>query len=317
MDYSQLKKELLPHLRGRIPQSQVDKKLGVTFTKTYRWESGTTHLMWSDFVSLCIALKIPINDFLKEAFTYHGEIKSSAPLVQHLTGTSTQKEILEVFQISRYTLSRWLSGFSEPTFEQMLALMDFGSPDFLRFLELITAGTILPSTQERTTQDRLKMKHTMSYPWLPVLLSALELKSYRSNPSDQYLAVKTKLPIEEIHKALKELQESSIIEWTGAYWRTLVHRRYLQSSREDNQHMARYVFDTSLKAIDTSAGNKNMRLSWTIFSLNKKAYAEIIQRYTEFFNDLGKIVAANQEDADNIFLFSAGIIDYDHLKSNP
>ncbi len=316
MDYSQLKKELLPHLRGRIPQSQVDKKLGVKFTKTYRWESGTTHLMWSDFMSLCNALKIPIQDILKEAFTFHGEFKKSVPLVQHFTGTSTQKGILEALQISRYTLSRWLSGVSEPTFEQMLALMDFGSSDFLRFLELLTAGTVLPSVQKRTMQQRLQMKHSLTYPWLPVLLSALELKSYLTNPSDQFLADKTKLPIEEIHKALKELQETGMVEWTGTHWKTLVHRGHHQTSGEDNQYTARYVFGTSLKAVDSSVSNRNMRLSWKIFSLNKKAYGELMQRYNEFFNDLGKIVAANQEDADNIFLFSACIIDYDHLKSN-
>jgi len=315
MDYSQLKEELLPYLRGRVPQSEVDKKLGVNFAKTYRWESGTTHLMWADFISLCKTLKIPIDDMLKEAFTFHGDIVRSAPLVKHFTGTSTQKEISEVLQISRYTLSRWLKGTSEPTFEQMTALMDFASPDFLRFLELITGGAVLPTAKARITQQRLQMRHYASYPWLSVLLSALELKSYRENPSDQFLASRTKLPLGEIQEALKEFQESGIIEWTGTHWRTSVHRMYIQASREDKLRILSYVFGTSLKAIDTAAGNENIRLSWKIFSINKKAYRQILQRYTEFFNDLGKIIDANQEDADNIFLFSAAIIDYDQLKS--
>lgn len=316
MDYSQLKKELLPHLRGQDPQSQVDKKLGVTFAKTYRWESGTTRLMWPDFISLCKTLKIPADEMLKAAFSFHGDIKRSAPLVQHFTSTSTQKEISEVLKISRYTISRWLRGTSEPTFEQMLALMDFASPDFLHFLEMITGGTILPAAKERIPQQRLQMKHYQSYPWLSVLLSAIDLKSYRNNPSDQFLADKTKLPLAEIQKALKEFQESGMVEWTGTHWRTSGHRMYHQGSQEDKQRILRYVFGTSLKAIDTAPGNENMQLNWKIFSLNKKAYGQILQRYTEFFNDLGKIIDANQEDADNVFLFSVGIIDYDQLKSD-
>lgn len=149
MDYLQLKKELLPHLRGRVPQKQVDKKLGLTFAKTYRWESGQTRLKWSDFIGICQVLKVPIEDVLGKSFSFHGDVTESALLVRHFFGTSTQKEISDALKFSRFILARWLKGASEPTFEQMMALMDFASPGFLRFIELITDGTILPVSKER------------------------------------------------------------------------------------------------------------------------------------------------------------------------
>jgi transcriptional regulator with XRE-family HTH domain len=314
MEFAQLKRELLIHLRGQLAQSQVNKKMGVTFNKMYRWESGTSHVMWPDFVDFCEALKIPLKKFVKEAFSFSENLKISSTLVKHFVGQSTQKEISETLEISRYTLARWLKGTSDPTLEQVFALMDYASPDFLRFLEMITHGVILPVAQLRMDQSRLQMQHYASYPWLSVLLSALELKSYHKNPSDEYLAEKTKLPLPQIRKALKDFEASGLVKHDGNSWRTTVHRMFLNASSEDKLNIARYVYGTTLKAVENGIGNPDMRLSWKIFSLNKKAYDQVLQRYTEFFNDLGKIIDNNQEEADNVFVFSVGIVDLDQVK---
>jgi transcriptional regulator with XRE-family HTH domain len=314
MEYAQLKRELLIHLRGQLAQSQVNKKLGLTFNKMYRWESGTSHIMWPDFVDFCDALKIPLKKFVKEAYSFSENLKLSPALVKHFVGQSTQKEISETLEISRYTLSRWLKGTSDPTLDQMFALMDYASPDFLRFLEMITQGVVLPVAQLRINQSRLQMQHYASYPWLSILLSALEMKSYHKNPSDEYLAEKTKLPLAQIKKALKDFEKSGLVKHDGNCWRTTVHRMFLNATSEDKINIARYIYGTTLKSVDNGIGNPDMRLSWKIFSLNKKAYDQVLQRYTEFFNDLGKIIDSNQEDADNIYVFSVGIVDLDQVR---
>ena len=283
MNYSQLRKELLVHLRGKIPQEQVNKKLGLTFNKVYRWESGTDHLMWPDFVKLGKVFKINIEGIVKEVFTFHDDPKKSHLLVKHFAGTTTQVELAKILGISRYTLSRWLKGTSHPQLEQMFALMDFVSPEFLRFLEAITKGVVLQSTQERILQNRSQSGFYSDYPWLSTLLSAIETTSYRSHPSDKTLAKKTKLPLEDVQKALDDFSKAGIIEWNGKHWETKLNRIFLKASPDDILKIAKYVFSTTFQSIEHSKGNKEMRLSWKIFSLNKNAYGKILQRYTEFF----------------------------------
>lgn len=317
MDYSKLRKELLLHLRGQLAQSQVNKKLGVNFNKMYRWESGVSHIMWPDFVDLCRILKIPLDKYLADSFSFKESAQSTATLVQHFTGGSTLKEVADNLKVSRYTLSRWLKNISAPTLEQMFALMDFASPDFLRFLEFLTGDQVLPSAAEEMRLYRAQVKHYFSYPWMSILLSALETKGYAKQATDEYLANKTKIPLKEIQRALPELAESGVIKWNGKRWSCDLHRVAVKSTSKDRQKMARYVFGTTFNAIQYSPGNENMRLAYKMFSLNKKAYPLMLQKFSEFFIDLGKIIDAHQEDADSVYMFSAGIIDFDELKENP
>lgn len=317
MNYSKLKKELLLHLRGQLAQSQVNKKLGVTFNKIYRWESGTSHVMWPDFVDLCRVLKIPLDQYLQDSFSFKQPGKNTAGLVQHFAGYSTQKDIAEKIEISRYTLSRWLKGVSAPTLEQMFALMDYATPDFLRFLEFLTDGEILPSVSEEMRLYHAQVKHYFAYPWMSVLLSALETKGYAKDPTDEYLAQKTKIPLSEIKKAIPDLAESGVIKWNGKKWVCDMHRIAVKSTLQDRLKMFRYVYGTTYNSIAYAPGNENIRLAYKIFSLNKKAYPLLLQRFSEFFNDLGKIIDAHQEDADGVYIFSTGIIDFDELKENP
>jgi transcriptional regulator with XRE-family HTH domain len=317
MDYSKLKKELLLHLRGQLAQSQVNKKLGVSFNKTYRWESGTSHLMWPDFVDLCEVLKIPLDKYLADAFSFREPGKNTAALVQHFTGETTLKDTAQSLKISRYTLSRWLKDTSAPTIEQMFELMDFASPEFLKFLELLTGGVILPSSAEEMRLYHAQVRHYFAYPWMSILLSAIETKGYAKNPTESYLAEKTKIPLNEIKKAIPELAESGVIKWSGKRWRCDLHRVAVKATSKDLMKMANYVYGTTLNAVPYSPKNENIRLAYKMFSLNKKAYPLLLQRFSEFFMDLGKIIDAHQQDADGVYMFSTGIIDFDELKENP
>ncbi len=195
----------------------------------------------------------------------------------------------------------------------MLALMDYGSIDFLRFLEILTGHLKLPSIKNEIEQEQLRSKVFYDFPWLFALLSALDLKSYQNNPTESFLSKKSKLPLADVKRTMKALEEADLIEWTGRFWKTKFHRVNIKGSPEDIKKVGRYIYSTSAAAMQHSYGVKSSRFSWKLFSLNKQAYEKVLQKYTEFFNELGPIIDSNQEGADSIYLFSVGLINYEDV----
>lgn len=313
MNYMNLQRDILVSLRGNKTQSELNEKLGFSFNKVYRWEKGRTHISWEEFVKLCAVLQVNLEPCLNECYSYYDDVCNPALLVQHFVGRNRQVDVAQHISTSRYTLSRWLSGSSSPTLDQMLSLMDYGSVDFLRFVEKLTHNSKLPSIEEKLREDHIQLKMFNKYPWMSSLLSAIDLDLYKKNPSDEFLSEKSKIPLSVMKDAIEDLSRSGLLEWNGKYWETRVKRISFRGSPESQKRMARYVYNTVIDGVEASFEKPQMKFSWKLFSMNQKSYEKMLHKYTEFFNELGTLIDASQEGADKIYLFSVGIVDYDYL----
>jgi hypothetical protein len=313
MNYKSLSAELVVAIRGHRSQGQVNQKLGFSYNRAHRWETGKVPIKWREFVSLCHVCRAPLVKALRESFSYFESVEKSEALVRHFVGTNQLTTVSQAIGVSRFTLSRWLTGQTEPNLWQILALIYFASVDFLRFLEIITASADLPTLREQFRLDRIQLDMFHKYPWLSVLLSAIDLEEYRLNPSEEWLAQKAKLPLESVKNAISDLSSAGLLLRKDGVWETALKRTALRGSLEGRKRISEYVLSQTLAASRTGFGNPMMRFSWKIFSINHDRYELILQKYTEFFNELGTIIDAGQKGADKIYLFSVGLIDYDQL----
>lgn len=313
MDYAAIQGDLLRVLRGKRTQKQISEKMGFDFNQSYRWESGRTSMSWAHFLEYCQVCHARLPAHLKSAFSFAQDPSETGALVRHFVAGRAQKEISEEMGISRSSLSRWMTGRQIPNLEQMLQLMHIGSIDFYRFLETLSMQAELPSIQKELERERAYLKLYEVYPWLSVLFSALETVGYLENPSLSYLSKKTKIPVALLKDAIGDLQAQNLLEWTGKLWKMNLFRVSIRGSIESRREMCRYVLNRAMDGANTSFGVEGTRFSWKLFSLNEKQFDLLLQKYTEFFNELGSLIDKGQEGADKVYLFSTVFADFDLL----
>lgn len=315
MDFKILEKEILVALRGKASQKSINTQLKVSFNKIYRWESGRDQITWGDLVKLSKIYRAPLSEAMQECFSFYGNTLDVSEVIGHFTANRTQSDVAKEIQISRYTLSRWLGGKTQPPLHKMLEIIFNGSADFYRFIETLTHKSRLNSIEEAIQQDRIQVEMFFTYPFLSALLSAIDLATYQKTPSDEFLAKKAKLSLPTVQRTLRDLKEKELIFHNGKFWETRLKRTGIRGSVEDRKKIARYVLDRAKDGIETNFGTKESRYSWKLFSLNEKQYETILQKYTEFFNDIGQIIDNGQDGANKIYLFSMVLADYDDLPS--
>lgn len=313
MDFKLLTRQLMPAIRGIRLQATLNQKLNFKFNKIYRWESGRNEILWKDFSKFCTACQCPLRKSLREAFSYYKDPEDIASLVRHFISTQPLASVASSTGISRHMLSRWLNGHSQPPLHLIFALIEFSSADFFRFLEGLVGGQVLPCIQEKVEQDRAQLEIFYKYPFLSALLSAIDLEDYKRHPTETFLAHKSKVPLPLVKAAIHDLAEANLLIKNDQCWETQLKRTGIRGSLEGRKKIAQYVFSRTSDAVDSSFGEPEMRFSWKLFSLNKSQYEKILQKYTEFFNELGTIIDQGQEEANKIYLFSVGIIDYDGI----
>jgi transcriptional regulator with XRE-family HTH domain len=313
MNYEILRREILTAIRAERTQGQLNQKLGFSFNKVYRWESGRAQIGWDEFILVCEICRVDLAKAMGTCFSYFEDMRDHRRVMKHFIGKNKITDIAKATGISRHSLSRSLNGAQVPTLEHMFVLIDHSSADFLRFIEQIANGKELPFVREKLEFYRKQLEVYYENPWLSALLSAIDLEEYQTNPSEDFLARKSRLPVEIVRKTIGDLSRESLLHWNGQGWETRFQRIGVRTTPETKQKIAKYVYRQAFEAVDTSINSPQMRFSWKLFSLNQKSYEKILQKYTEFFNELGTIIDEGQKGADKVYLFSVGLLDYDEL----
>lgn len=313
MDYRALQTDLLRSIRQKKTQAAISQKLGFEFNQVYRWESGRTQVDWVDFVEFCLVCKAPLQEALETGFSYFGDPRDFASLTQHFVGKQTQASLARDLGISRYTLSRWVRGRNAPNLQQMMKLMHLGSLDFYRFSETLAKMNPLPSIQAELQREKNHLALYERFPWLSTLLSALDLAGYPKDPTLRFLSQKTRVPIADLKRALEALQAQDLLHWNGRHWETRMKRLTIRGSSAMRCRLARHVLERALDGVESAVGQPSMRYAWKQFNLNQKQYELLLQKFSEFFNEMGQIIDHGQKDADKVYLFSAAFVNYDLL----
>ncbi len=236
MDYIALQSDVLVALRGSQSQINISKKMRFEFNQVYRWESGRTMIAWPDFIRLCKIYEVDLREALRTCYSYFGKIEDTAALCRHFVGHHKISEFAEAIEMSRSSLSRWMSGKGEPHLIQLMKIMQLGSIDFYRFLETLTNFAKLPTIEHELQIEREHMTLYDRFPWLSVLLSALTLGEYKSTPTMAFLAQKARLPVESVKEAIEALSTHELLKWNGHHWETQLHRISMRPLRPSPRH---------------------------------------------------------------------------------
>jgi transcriptional regulator with XRE-family HTH domain len=224
-DYEQISRELFRALRGRRSQARLSQRLGYRSNVLYTWEAGTAFPSAARLFALAARAGVDVPAGLARFYREVPEPLQGVALAEpegvrrllvELRGRARLVDLAERTGFSRFTLSRWLSGRTQPSVPELLCLVDHASLRLLDFLSILIDPGRLDSVAE--AWRRLQRARAMGYeePLTQAVLRALETERYRRSPSVATLARLTGLTPRQVEAYLALLTDSGQVTVRGA-----------------------------------------------------------------------------------------------------
>ena len=323
IEYERLGRELLRALRGRRSQEALGRRMRFTSNVLYAWESGRRQPTASVLFRMALSVGLDVAPGLQAALfgvrlvtlsskrlaTRHG----IADLLRELVREAPVAGIARVVGVDRGTITRWLSGQSEPRLPQLLRAIDATTLRLLDVLEHFTDPAKLASV--RTRYRNLKAQRALAFdvPFSHAALRALELSSYHSDDRDDahFVAASTGISPEHAVDVLRALASAGQIRKRGGRYRiadvmTVDTRTDIPRDIALKRHWAQVATDR----IDAQRLRKGALASYNVFAASAEAYQQIHKLQLDYYDQVRRIVASDTR-ADRVVLLNMHLFPLD------
>lgn len=229
VDHEKLGRELIRALRGPRSQVAFSRRLGYATNTLYSWEAGrrwptASKFLWAAERS---GLDVPaaICAFYRREPTWLATVSPTEPegvavMLRDLRGQTPIQRIAERTGRSRFAVSRWLSGSSEPRLPDLLRLIEAMSLRLLDFVALFADPAELDATSESWRRLLATRELAWSAPWAQAVLLALELAPYQAlaRHDDAWLASRLHLDEQAVNQALSHLLAAGRVTFNGTHY---------------------------------------------------------------------------------------------------
>ena len=156
LDFEKIARELLISLRGSRSQTAWSRRLGYRSNVAYAWESGRR---WPTAAELLRAagrsgLDVPaaLTQFYGHRPVWLEELAVDSPaavarLLDDLRGSTPINDLVAASGISRYSISRWLSGHTQPRLPDFLRLIEAASVRLIDLLAVLADPVTMPTIE--------------------------------------------------------------------------------------------------------------------------------------------------------------------------
>jgi DNA-binding phage protein len=318
IDFEQVARQLLVAIRGHRSQTAWSRRLGYRSNVAYAWEAGRRWPTAAEALRAAGRTGIDVRGALQRFYasppawlTEQDPATSSgvAQLLDDLRGSDTITDLSRRAGISRYSLSRWLDGQTEPRLPDFLRVVEAAS---LRLVDLVAAlvdphaiQAISPLWERMETRRRGAFEH----PWTQAILRALELVAYRALPAHRegWVAEQLGISLEEELRCMAFLASTAQIRLVAGRYVpvTLVvdTARMPEANRRLRAHWA------SVAAQRVEAGHPG-QFSYNVFTVSKADFERIREAHLQYFRTMRSIVAESQPGevvaVANVHLFILG-----------
>jgi transcriptional regulator with XRE-family HTH domain len=229
LDYEAMARDLMRALRGTRSQVAFARRLGYRSNAVYTWESGRRWPPASVFLGAAhragVDVAPALRGFLRTEPAWLAEDPAPSPawvgrLLTELRGATPIGQLAQRAGRSRFAVSRWLQGQSEPRLPDLLRVIEASSLRVLEFVSLFADPASMGST--RAAWERLGAARTLAWssPWAQAVLLALELVPYRALPrhDDAWLADRLGIDVARVQQAVSLLLEAGQVVPDGAHY---------------------------------------------------------------------------------------------------
>ena len=299
LDTTLVARELLVALRGSRSQTAWSRRLGYRSNVAYAWESGRRWPTAAETFRACLRTHIDVDAALEQFYGTRpawldavdvASAEGVAAFLDDLRGSTSITDLAEHSGISRYSVSRWLSGRTQPRLPDFLRLIEAAS---LRLVDLIAAlvdPAALPSIHPTWLRLESRRRGAFELPWTQAVVRSLEISAYTDLPAHEpgWIARRLGIPIDEEARCIEFLRSTGRITWTGTHFtadtRAVDTRRHPEVGRRLKAHWARVGADRA------EAGSPG-QFSYNVFTVSRADFERIRQAHLDYFRLLRSIVS--------------------------
>lgn len=304
MNYNIIARDLLRHLRGRRSQVAWSRRLGYRSNVAYSWESGRRWPNAAETLRACARTGIDLRNAFERFYgkppTWLAEVEPYDPqvvalMLNDLKGNATITDLSSRANLSRYRVTRWLSGKTQPRLPDFLRLIEASSVRLVDFIAALVDPTEIQSIAPIWRQIEARRIGAAMHPWSQAVLRCFELQDYLELPEHdaQWIAHRLRRPVDEVEACVDLLSE------TGAI-----------SRRKKHYHPRAIAVDTRLRpevgrqlkahwtrvAADRIGANDQGQYSYNVFTVSRQDFESIRKLHLDYFHNLRQVVAASEAD---------------------
>lgn len=318
MDHERLASELLRAVRGPRSQVAFSRRLGYRSNVAATWEAGRRWPTAAVALQAAQRVGIDVGAGLRRFYKVDTpvlrlhDVTSPEGVAAMLTDWKRDRAVTEIAQAcgaSRYQVSRWLSGASQPRLPEFLALVEGMTQRLLDFVAAVVDPAGLPSVAR--DWERLESARTLFWrmPAAQLVLLGLDLQPYQALPEhdDRWLAGRLGLDLFDVVTALDRLSHTGQIERDGAHWRPArVHTVDTRRHPEAGPALKRWWAGQALRRLDVPDAS----WSYNAFTVSADDLPAVVDLYRSTYRAMRALVAAS-EPAERVVLVQQVVVPLD------
>ena len=297
--FEQISREFLFALRGGRSQTAWSRRLGYKSNVAYAWEAGRRWPTAAETLRACRKAGLDLDQafaaFYGRRPAWLSQVDPASPqgvavCLEDLKGKTSIVDWSRVSGISRFSLSRWIAGQTEPRLPDFLHAIERVSLRMVDFVTCLLDPREIPSILPLWERLESRRRGALEAPWTQAILRALELQAYRALPAHQpgWIAATLGLPPEEETRCIELLREAGRIRWDGAHYSAdtgaVDTRQHPEVGRRLKAHWTR------LGAEKVEAGAPG-QFSYNVFGVSRADFERIRAAHLDYFRLLRAIVA--------------------------
>jgi DNA-binding phage protein len=303
MDFQRLSQELVRAVRGKRSQTALSKRLGYRTNALYKWESGQDFPTAARFFQAAARCGIDTARALDRFYQSRPswladgmltEPQGVAMLLREFRGRTAIGEIAARTGFTRFAVSRWLRGTTEPRLPQFLSVVEACSLRVLDFVACLVPPQNLPSISAAYRDLEATRRAAHDAPWTQAVLRCLELDSYRKLSCHEpgWIASRIGITPEEEARCLDLLTASGqVLSVDGHYG---IGRVLTVDTRKDEAATrALRSFWTGVARARLDAGSAGV-FSYNVFGVSERDLVRLRALYASTFQQMRAIIAASE-----------------------
>ncbi len=316
VDFEQISMEFVRALRGKRSQPAFSRRLGYKSNVAYTWESGRGAPTASR--ALQAARRVGVNiaeayeQFYRRPPVWLSELDPASPegvaaFLNDLRGNTSIVDLAEYSGKSRFAISRWLKGTTEPKLPEFFLMIECASLRLVDFLESLVNPVLLPSIRDRWEALEIARRVAYDEPWTQAVLRALELDAYKRLKQHQpgWIAAQIGIDQKTEERCLKLLDQTGQIRFRGQRWES--GDVLTLDTRKDPAAALRAKTWWGQQALErVQQGQRGM--VYNLFGVSAADLERLRELQKAYFNELRTIVAQS-EPVERVALATVTLVD--------
>lgn len=303
LDPYEVARQFLIALRGKRSQVAWSRRLGYRSNVAYTWESGRRYPTASETFRACGRAGLDVRACLERFYGHEtrpwldehddlATVEATSALMRDLQGRTTITDLARRAKLSRYSVTRWLSGQTQPRLPDFLTLIEASSLRLVDFLISFVPPEELPAIQDLYRRLEARRQGAGRFPWTQAVMRALDVTDYLALPEhdDAWVAQRLSLPLEEVQACMEHLQLTGQIERRDGLFQPAPIAVDTRTASSIGRVLKAHWAKVGVERIEAGAPGQ---FSYNVFNCSHEDFERIRELHLGYYRAMRQIIAAS------------------------